>query len=1324
MATDAPAGTGGQQYGPARPLTVGLLTANIHLGVGATLWSGACAAAERNDVSLVCFPGGPLRHGDVPRSALYDLVGPARLDGVVCWSSTLGLPASGARAQRLLRQLAHLPVVSLNQPLGEQGDTLSVDSYAGMREAVGHLVVTHGRRRPACIRGPLANPVSHARYRAYADALAHHRVPHEHGLVCAAVDFTAGAGASAMRVLVEARGLTPGVDFDAVVACSDVLAADALRFLTGRGVRVPEDVAVVGFNDSPEARLCDPPLTSVALPFSELGALAVDTLVARLRGTRPPDRTAVPGALVVRRSCGCPSPLVFHGPAPGGTRRPDARTGTGRTEGTRDDGWGEVCAALPGSGPELAAAFRADMARTADTAGTTADVSGTAGAADAAGTESAADILDTAHPAGGAEPGAGRAEGPDAGPPTGAFLPLVERLLSARAGTLAEAARWQEALASARAQVVAAQPAARRGHAELLLGQARLMVAEKARRLVEYERWAQGRQAQRLRDLGTALTTVVDLEGLGDVLERHTSAAGMPGCRLVLHEDAWARAETAGAAGATGTTTGVETAGAAVRGMARPLLTRDERRGGGRPGPPAGQASPDGSTSSTDSMSPDRSTSSTGPTSPDGSTSSTGSASPKGSASPTGSAFPVGAKLPMDSAFPIDSAFPTGPPPPVGPGSPVGPSSPVGPAFPAALLLPDALMPRGGRFALVLEPLHIGEEHLGFAVFDATSARGAQRDGALYRALGDQISAALKALGLFDEVRRARDAAEQASRFKTRLLASVTDELRPPVEALLRHAEGGDPADALAVVRRDAGRLLHLIDNLLDLSRSEADDLVPARRLLDPLPALAAAFRTAAAARRAADGWSLDLPARLPALSADETRLRQIVGNLLAAAAAGSPDGGRVALAARLRPASVRVTVTARDDGPPPRPGAGERRPAGTEIGVAAAHRLAMLHGGSLIADHGPRGVRFLLDLPLPSPGGPARPAAQQHGTLLVVSARDEPPADVRDFAERHGLRPHRLGAADDVAAAVERHPPAAVVWDARAARPEEWPAVQRLHDRPELRHTPFLLFGAAGPDLAGTLRALRPGGLAAPVVAVAASERSRESLRRLVEAALPGHPSRVAADGTTALALVAEEAPRLIVLERSLPDMHALDVVDRVHDGTGRALCPVVVTSHHGFTAADARRARPHPSLLLLDLDVFTPEEAAALVVRLAEDARTVSSRARAPVHDALVFLHEHYRRQISRWQVAQAAGVSADHLGKLFHRQFGLTVWEYLTRLRIRRAAERLRAGGDSIQSVARSVGFRDRAYFSRVFRRVTGVAPHAYREEAVRGGAAAGR
>ncbi|WP_413755434.1 substrate-binding domain-containing protein [Streptomyces sp. MMBL 11-3] len=1168
---------GTDPHRPDRPLTLGLLTANIHLGVGATLWSGARAAAERNDVNLICFPGGNLRHGDVTRSELYELVGPARLDGVVCWSSTLGLPSAGPRTRRLLRRLAHLPLISLNQPLGDETDVLSIDSHAGMRKLVGHLVVRHGRRKPACLHGPLDNPVSEDRYRACVDALRHHGIRDEH--VGAAVDFAAAAGASAMRVLLEARGLVPGVDFDVVLACSDVLAAGALRHLTEQGIRVPEDVAVVGFNDSPEARLGDPPLTSVALPFEELGALAVDTLVARLRGTRPPDRTTIPATLVPRRSCGCPYPTSYRPrsvPAPPAAAR-------------RPEGWDAVDAVLASGGSRLATAFRAELA------GTTAPAEPTA--ADGRSRTPADGRSRTPADCGPHTPADDGAERP------GGFLPLVERLLRSSAGTQAEVDRWHQALEAARRDVVDTLPEPLRRTGELLFGQARLVVAERSRALLEYERWSQTQRARRLREFGTALTTVVDLEGLSDVLERHLGRSGVPHCRIVLYDR------------------NADASSPAALGTARPLLARAEA--GQEPGP----------------------------------------------AGPLGS-----------------------------------------PAFPPALLLPDALLPRDRRFTLVLEPLHIGEEHLGVAVFEAASGEAAYHDGALYRELGDQLGAALKGIGLFDEVRRARDAAEQASRFQTRLLTHVTDELRTPVEAMLHHR--GDPGAALAEVRRDAVRVLHLMENLLDLARSEAGDLLLTRRLIDPLPVLAQACAATAAALPAgsgtapAPGWTADLPARLPSVWVDGTRLRQVLHNVLVSAAARTGDAPPLVTAA-LGPAGVRITVCV------PGARASSARPGQLlDVGVTTARRLAMMHGGALTVSDGADRVRYVLELPLPSPDGQAHLAGAGDAPLLVVTP-GELGADVREHAARHGLEVVRADAARDPMESLAHRTPGAVVWDARPDRPQEWRAVQRLYDHPALRHTPFVLFGAEGTDLPQALRVLRPAGFAEPVVVAGGSQDSREALRRLAETALPDHPVRVSTDATTLLALVADETPRLVVLERALPDLQALDVVDRLHDGTGRALCPVVVVDHDGMTAADARRGRQHPALLMLDMDVFAPHEAAALVRELAGQDSRLPPRTRDVLDEALVYLYEHWRRPISRWQVAQAAGVSPDHLGKLFQQRYGLTVWDYLTRLRISRAADRLRSSDDSVQSVARAVGFRDRAYFSRVFRRVTGTAPHHYRE-----------
>ncbi|MFI6348665.1 substrate-binding domain-containing protein [Streptomyces sp. NPDC050560] len=1177
-----------QEHAPPRGgrYTLGLVTADIHLGVGAALWSGVLEAAERSGVNVVCFPGGEVRADGAPRAALYELVGPARLDGVISWTSTLGVSAVGeATAERFARRLRHLPVVSLNSVL-DGHETLRCDSHAGMREAVGHLVAAHGRRRPACIRGPLANPVSLDRYHAYRNALARNRLPLDRSLVAAATEFADAAGAAAMRVLLDIRGLRPGYDFDALVACSDVLAAGALRLLAARGVRVPEDVSVVGFNDSMEARLSDPPLTSVSLPFAELGAQAVDTLVARLRGTAPPARSAVAGTLVTRRSCGCHSPLAAQSPP-----RTAAPGGGGREAGPVPLGAG--FATMPRAGRQLAAAFGADL---------------------------------------GARPGRQGA------PPGGGFLPLLERVANGEVTGAESAAAWDAALLRARDALLPRLPLSGRAHAERLFGQARLLVAEKAHRLLEYERWAEQQDARRLRELGTALSTTVTTGELAAALARALPGTGVSGCRLVLYES-----DGGGGLGAAGA--------------------------GFADGGPGGQ---------------------------------------DGGERPAFCARP--ARL-----VPLAAAGEAG-------------TGPVYAPFPAGRLLPDEALPDGERFALVAEPLHIGAEHFGFALFDAGPRQEAPRRAARFRALGDQVSAALKGVRLFEEARGARDAAEQASRLKTRLLDNATDELRTPVEEILARAprDPGAAADgAPGGVHAAAGRLLRLIDDLLDLSRSEIDALDLSWRLLDPRPVLLDAY--AAATRAAGEHrlWQLDMPQRLPAVRADAARLRQILVTLMGAVAAHRAGGAPAVLSARvlLPVLCVRLTcpgldVSARDADELFRPFGSTR--AGMRLGPAIARRLAALHGGTVTLDtDGAGGPGFTLTLPLPAPAGPARQGADGRragGEVLLAAGR--PPAEAAELARAHGLVLRTLTGGDETAAVPEGGgPPGALVWDAGGG-PGEWAAVRRLHDASALRHSPFLLYGLAEPvpsaDLGGALGALRPVGLGDPVLVVDGDAAARQKARELVNRLLPGRAVRTAADGTAALALLAHETPCLLIVARTLADMDGLDLVERIASPGGGPSPAVLLLAdrEHGLTPADVPRAEPHPGLVLLHRGVLTPRETEALLGAMARRAGPGRVLGSTPVRQALVYVEQHFRHPVSRWQVARAAGVSEDHLSRLFHRELGLTLWDYLTRLRVERAKERLLLTDDSVGTVGRAVGFHDRAYFSRVFRRVTGVAPHAYR------------
>jgi YesN/AraC family two-component response regulator len=306
----------------------------------------------------------------------------------------------------------------------------------------------------------------------------------------------------------------------------------------------------------------------------------------------------------------------------------------------------------------------------------------------------------------------------------------------------------------------------------------------------------------------------------------------------------------------------------------------------------------------------------------------------------------------------------------------------------------------------------------------------------------------------------------------------------------------------------------------------------------------------------------------------------------------------------------------------------------------------------------------------------------------------------------------------DEITALVAEHPPAAVAWDTCEARPQEWAVVNRLGGHPALRHVPFVLYGAVtGDSLGDALRALRPAGPTEPAIVVDGAAESRQWLRRLVAGVLPARTVRAAVDGTTACALFAEDPPALLVVDKALPDMDGFELVERLRETTGQSAgqtgVPVLMLSSSGFTFAEARRAVRHPEVVLLGRGVLSDTETARLLNRMLHRTDSATQRTFAPVRYALAYLEQHYRHRFSRRQVAEAAGLSEDHLGRLFHREMGVTLWEYLTRLRIERAKQRLEHSDDSVQTVARAVGFHDRAYFSRVFHRVTGVAPHAYRD-----------
>lgn len=189
---------------------------------------------------------------------------------------------------------AGAPVALIGRPMSEVDGVpyVDADNEAGARTATEHLY-RQGRRRIATITGPQDMAAGRDRLSGYRLALRGRRGVTR---LVVAGDFGQASGEAAMReLLVKDPGL------DAVFAASDPMAAGAVRALRAAGRRVPDDVAVIGFDDSELARNTDPQLTSVSQPAQQMGRKVTELLIAQLRDPETRLRPVILPTELVRR---------------------------------------------------------------------------------------------------------------------------------------------------------------------------------------------------------------------------------------------------------------------------------------------------------------------------------------------------------------------------------------------------------------------------------------------------------------------------------------------------------------------------------------------------------------------------------------------------------------------------------------------------------------------------------------------------------------------------------------------------------------------------------------------------------------------------------------------------------------------------------------------------------------------------------------------------------------------------------------------------------------------------------------------------------------
>lgn len=215
---------------------------------------------------------GDCAHQNQQESSLMDLMVTRQIDGMVLLGSRLPFDTRSDDVRHLP------PMVMANEFAPElELPTVHIDNLTAAFEAVNHLL-KYGHRRIACLAGPDEMPLSQYRLQGYIQALQRSGIAIDNACIVRG-DFTFEAGKEALKTLM-ALANPP----EAVFCHSDIMALGVIAQAKNMGLRVPEDLSVIGFDDIELAQYSDPPLTTVAQPRFAIGAEAMMLLLEQLEG--------------------------------------------------------------------------------------------------------------------------------------------------------------------------------------------------------------------------------------------------------------------------------------------------------------------------------------------------------------------------------------------------------------------------------------------------------------------------------------------------------------------------------------------------------------------------------------------------------------------------------------------------------------------------------------------------------------------------------------------------------------------------------------------------------------------------------------------------------------------------------------------------------------------------------------------------------------------------------------------------------------------------------------------------------------------------------
>lgn len=624
--------------------------------------------------------------------------------------------------------------------------------------------------------------------------------------------------------------------------------------------------------------------------------------------------------------------------------------------------------------------------------------------------------------------------------------------------------------------------------------------------------------------------------------------------------------------------------------------------------------------------------------------------------------------------------------------------------FPARLLVPALVRQQYNDGVFLVQPLFIENRSLGYFVHNVSID-----DGVIFEELRSSISYALKGIISYEEMLSAKLAAEQAERAKTDFIQALESGLYSPFQGVMDRLESlekkliGNAASGAAQGKtgfvtekrliNDFKKLKSFVTSreaeagsILDITSTRIDEISLQKTLFSPeelLPQIGT----------------------FPLLLGDTARLAQCFSFIreFFRQTEGSPAiTDQLAAAdysAELCYGGLSITFT------------GKRHKSlkssvekGRSFGLQLAEQIIRLHGGSFILDED----HCTVTLPWTTLTGQSavKNSVSFHDHVLVLSDAASLPANFFTLPQILDIKKILPGRT------------AFIVWNASGASSEEMVKIASLRRNSEFAAIPFLCYGmpkglGGTLDSAASLLDAIDFALKSPKKGTILFIGSREYWGDNLEQFLSEKETRlekIRIDSMSAFNETVGEVKPLLIIFNTLDIAGAAAV--RRHPLT--VMVPILMIGDRINNTADVMALSQYSRLLICHRAAVSSPEFQAKIQALIGGSDILPPYTGVLVKKTILYFGQNAKSHISRWKLADAVNVSEDYLTRIFHREMGLSLWDYLNRYRIFLAAELLQQSNDTIQDIALKTGFQDQAYFCRVFKKLYGLPPGKLRKQ----------